>query len=670
MRRSAWWSRGLVGGLAALTLAGLLVANTFTRPQVPDFAAVKQAHAVSETVLLDRNGDPLHVMRADYESRALTWVPLTDISPALIRAVIAAEDSRFDSHGGIDWLALGAAAKSYLFGNARRGGASTIAMQVARLDIAGLEMPRRERTISYQLHKMQAGRALVRAWGRDQVLEAYLNMISFRGELQGISAAAQGLFGKHPQGLNGNEAAILAALIRGPNAAAKTVARRACGLVDAARCPTVTSLAKTVLSRPYRIRPPVSLAPHVAARLSNRMAAGGRLQTTLDADLQRYVEESIANHVQGLIPKNLRDAAVLVVDIETGAVRAYVGGSGSFSSASYVDGVQARRQAGSTLKPFIYGLGIEKRLLTAATLLEDSPLEISVAAGGVYRPRNYDNLFHGPVTVREALASSLNTPAVRAVLSVGPGEAVKRLQDLGFQELMDPEFYGASLALGSADITLWDLVNGYRTLANGGRWSPLHLMGEGDIATRQVVEPGTAYIIGDILADRGARSLGFGLASPLATAYFAAVKTGTSKDMRDNWCVGFSDRYVVGVWAGNFSGEPMWNVSGISGAAPIWRDVMDYLHQHDPAAVPAAPAGLVRREITIETTGETRPEWFLPGTAPEDARISVAEKHVAPRILYPTDGALLARDPDIPDDLQALVPHASGGRGLSWVLNG
>jgi len=195
----------------------------------------------------------------------------------------------------------------------------------------------------------------------------------------------------------------------------------------------------------------------------------------------------------------------------------------------------------------------DRRILTPASLIDDSALDIPVP-GGVYRPRNYDDEFHGLVSVRTALASSLNVPAVKTLNLVGVDNLVGMLWRLGFEELRSPDFYGPSLALGSADITLWDLVNAYRALANGGTWGSMRLVFEAEPAQpRRVLTPAAAFLLSDILSDRESRSRTFSLESPLSTRFWTAVKTGTSKDMRDNWCVGYSDRYTVGVWVGNFS---------------------------------------------------------------------------------------------------------------------
>jgi penicillin-binding protein 1C len=387
--------------------------------------------------------------------------------------------------------------------------------------------------------------------------------------------------------------------------------------------------------------------------------------------LQRFTTESLARQLASLRGQNVRDGAILVVENRTGEILAYVGNAGATASASFVDGITARRQAGSTLKPFLYGLAIERRLLTAASLLDDSPLDVPTETG-LYKPKNYDREFRGLVTVRTALSSSLNVPAVRALKFVGADAFVRGLADFGFEDLREGEDYGFSVALGSADVTLAELVNAYRALANGGEWSELTLRPRDKKQfSKRSLAKGAAFIVSDILSDRGARAATFGLENPLSTPYWSAVKTGTSKDMRDIWCVGYSKKFTVGVWVGNFSGQPMWNVSGVSGAAPVWAEIMDELHRGARIDASVPPPGVVARGISFpEGIEPERTEWFLSGTEPV---LSIQERatDLSPRIAYPAPGTIVVIDPDIPDGHQALFFEAQPASvGLSWVLNG
>ena len=264
-------------------------------------------------------------------------------------------------------------------------------------------------------------------------------------------------------------------------------------------------------------------------------------------------------------------------------------------------------------------------------------------------------------------------PAVRALLLDGVQDFRDRLADLGYAGLdTDGSYYGYSLALGSAEVTLLDQANAYRTLANLGRWSPLRLRADDPPGeTRQVIDPRAAWIVGDILSDAGARAGTFGVDSALRLPFWAAAKTGTSKAMRDNWCIGFSDRFTVAVWVGNLEGDPMRAVSGTSGAAPVWRDVMLALHQDRPGRQPPHPAGISASTVHFQTGSEgTRPEWFLSGTAQGVIRAEPEFAH-APRITNPVSGAVYAWDPDIPAGHQAIGVALSGEpAGLRLSLDG
>ncbi|MBI3937532.1 MAG: penicillin-binding protein 1C [Betaproteobacteria bacterium] len=634
---------------------------------------MRAAYAASDAVLLDRHGEVLHELRVDAHGRRLEWTPLAAVSPAMQRIAVQAEDQRFFSHAGVDWLALAHAALRNLFSAAPRG-ASTITMQLAaQLDPA--HRPRAgKRSLAEKWRQIEAARALEQRWSKHEILEAYLNLASFRGEVQGIAAASRALFGKRADGLDEAEALLLTALLRNPAADPARAARRACGLARRiaphAGCEAIAARARGSLAGSHAMTPRAAVAPHVARRLLK--LGMERSHSTLDGELQRFALEALQHQLNLLEKQNVADGAVLVVDNASGEVLAYVGNSGASASARFVDGVMAPRQAGSTLKPFLYEVALEQRLLTAASLIDDSPVNL-VTPSGLYVPQNYDREFKGLVSARTSLAGSLNVPAVRTLMLVGADAFVARLKALGFDTVTeDGDYYGYALALGSPEVRLWDLVNAYRTLANGGVWSPLTLTrGAGEGTRTRAMDAAAAYIIADILSDRAARSVTFGLENPLATRFWSAVKTGTSKDMRDNWCVGFSGRYTVGVWIGNFSGASMWDVSGVSGAAPLWLDIMNYLHRADPGRAPRRPAGVVAGKIAFERGVEApRQELFLAGT--DTTAISVkAPAAQGPRIVYPGNGSVIALDPDIPAARQRVRFVARpAAHALHWRLNG
>lgn len=668
---------GLVAILA--TVAGLWMAFGTPEPSVPPFESVRAAHHPSDVELLDRHGELIHELRVGETARRLAWVKLSEISPAVPGAVLASEDRRFYRHGGVDGKALVAALLQRITGGPSRG-ASTITMQVAALTTPGLRRGGGPRSLTQKWRQMRAAWAMERRWSKAEILEAYLNRVTFRGELQGISAAASILFGKAPHGVTEAEAAVLASLLRSPNAGQVAVTRRALALVaaegKAVSRGEIEAAVTHSLDAPSGTGPRVSLAFHAARRLL-RSASGSEptlapVRSTLDGSLQRMAADSLRRHLLAARERHVQDGALLVVDNQSGDALAYVGGSGDLSSAPYVDGIRARRQAGSTLKPFLYALALERRLLTPASLLEDTPLDMSVA-GGLFRPKNYDEQFRGLITLRTALAGSVNIPAVRTLNLVGLEAFAEQLRRLGFEGLTESgDYYGPSLALGSADVSLWELVNAYRALANDGIWTPPRMTpGEPPgTSRRRLYSAGTAFLISNILADRESRSQTFGLENALATPFWTAVKTGTSKEMRDNWCIGYSRRYTVGVWVGNFSGEPMRDVSGVTGAAPVWAEVMAWLHRNVASVPPRPPAGLLARQVAFPREVEpARAEWFLAGTEPQAVAQALALDQ--PHILAPVQGSVIALDPDIPPSRQRIVFEAEANRAsLRWNLDG
>lgn len=294
---------------------------------------------------------------------------------------------------------------------------------------------------------------------------------------------------------------------------------------------------------------------------------------------------------------------------------------------------------------------------------------------GLYIPQNYDRDFKGSVSVRTALASSLNVPAVRALGLIGVDKFTRSLRAYGLDSLtQDGDHYGFSLALGGVDVRLIDLTNAYRALANKGVWHRVRYRStEKKQPGKKVLSKQAAFIIADILADRGARALTFGLENPLATRVWTAAKTGTSKDMRDNWCIGFSSRYTVGVWVGNFNGEPMRDVSGVSGAAPVWRDMMDYLHMGSVSPSPQIPRGVVTQSMHFVPAIESaRTEFFVEGTEVEEIRLvdKGTNHEIRAKILYPPDGTLIAMDPDIPSKYQRMQFSSQGNQEVTWFIDG
>ena len=634
---------------------------------LPTFNEVRAAHRPSDIVLTDRFGVPMQTMRVDKQVRRLAWLPLADMSPALLQALVLSEDKRFYEHSGVDWGAVATSTWGNLW-NRRTRGASTITMQLAGLIDDGLARPGGGRSVAQKIGQAVTASRLEAGWKKSEILEAYLNSVGFRGEVVGIAALSETLFGKHPSGLDAQEAAIAVALVRGPNANADTVAQRACGVLQLQQqsCVGVTALTATALARQGGMPLGEQLAPHFARQVVTPDGAPVQ-RSTLDAGLQRVAITTLRRQLGELSGRNVEDGAVVVLDNASGEVRAWVSSSGDLSGAAQVDGVLARRQPGSTLKPFVYELAFEKKLITPASLIDDSPAQIATT-NGLYLPQNYDHDFKGWVSARTALGASLNVPAVRVGAMLGPDPLAARLNAFGLGLTQPGGFYGNALALGSADVTLLALTNAYRTLANGGLYTPVALR-EVAVKPARVADAAAVYLVTDILADNNARARTFGLTSLLATRGFAAVKTGTSKDMRDNWCVGYTDRYTVGVWVGNASGEAMHSVSGVSGAAPIWQTLVSGLHAKSPSKRPSVPAGVVMAAVQFDATREPpRDEVFVKGTEQSTQRASAqvagTERY---GITSPRDGSIFAIDPDMPPAAQRITFEGETG---VWVLDG
>ena len=700
--------------------------------------------------MLDRDGDIIQRLRSNASVRRGQWVALADISPALRTALVLSEDKRFYEHSGVDWRAVSSAAWGNLW-NTKTRGASTLSMQLAGLLDADLRAGAQGRSLGQKIGQTVSSQRLEARWRKDQILEAYLNLVPFRGELVGIDALSRTLFGKAAHGLDEREAAVAAALVRAPNAKAAQVAQRACAVMKLMQpgvkidCDGLDLFATGALQR-RAFEASEGIAPHLARRLLMRgqppsppsallpppLGEGrGRgsptpgnqtIHSTLRAPLQRFAVQTLGQHLRELRGSHVEDGAAVVLDNASGEVLAWVGSSGDLSAAAEVDGVLALRQPGSTLKPFLYAQAIAERRITAASLLEDSSSQIQTA-GGLYIPQNYDRRFKGLVSSRTALGASLNVPAVRTLVMVSPDAFARQLRAVGLPLKESGDYYGYSLALGSAEVSLLSLANAYRTLANGGRFSEVQFgepppqpspKGGGSqngnspaaassslpysgragagAAVRHLpaLDPRAAFIVTDILADPLARARTFGTDSILATRFWTAVKTGTSKDMRDNWALGYSSRYTVGVWVGNASGAPMWDVSGTSGAAPVWAALMKQLHQTEPSRAPIPPPGVVQTRAEFGNQLEAaRSEWFIRGTEQavfamdsgaanalpssekglKSIKNPALEATAPPRITAPASGTIIALDPDIPPAHQRLTFSAEG-QSLRWLMDG
>lgn len=633
--------RRVMKAVLVLALLALVPALAFIAAPLPD--GLLDYRPILSVKLLDREGGLLRELRSASDGRS---TPLTaEQIPEHVRAAfLAAEDHGFHSHLGVSPSAIVRAA----WQNVRAGhvvsGGSTISQQLARTLVP------RERTFFGKVQEALWALRLEAHLSKEEILTQYLNRVPFGNNTFGLEAAAQLYFGKQARHLSLGQAAMLAAIPRGPTAynpyrKPKALESRrgwvldrlaATGLADATAVAEArtTPLDLTAFTAAFR-------APHFVDFVTSHLDAWGLheaavVQTSIDPREQPMVEEQVAQEVGRLNERRVSSAAVIVVDNATGEVLAYVGSADFFNAAigGQNDGLQMKRQPGSALKPFVYAEAFRTGY-TPATVIPD--LETAFGAPkGAYAPKNYDRRLHGPVRAREALANSYNVPAVRVADDVGLAQSLDVLRKAGFESLSKgAEHYGLGLALGNGEVSLWEAARAYSGLSRGGRLEPLRpvlrawradgseIPLKAELRPHRFADSRAVALVTHILSDNAARARAFGLDNALRLPFPAAAKTGTSKGYSDNWTVGFTKERTVAVWAGNFDGTPMVHVSGITGAGPIFKRVMT----RAMAGVTTAPlvdrTGLVSARIcplSGELAGPSCPgameELFIAGTQP------------------------------------------------------
>lgn len=620
----------LYGSSIAAVIFAILLASVFTPlPQ----NLLKRDELQSMTIT-DFRGVLLRETLNDQDGRA-HWTALAEISPLLQQATIAVEDKRFFSHPGVDPIAVTRAVATNLRMLSFSSGGSTITQQVVKTFF-----PPGRRTISSKLREAWYALRLERMLSKPQILEEYLNRVSYGSNLRGAEAASWHYFHKHARDLSLAEAAFLAGIPNAPTslnpfthmaqarARQRLVLRR---MRDQGRI--AQDECERAMNQPLQLQSPRTIfrAPHVCdmvVKQYEKMNAA-RVATTIDEALQEELLPVIDLHLARLKNRNVTNAAVVVIENSTGEIRALVGSRNYFDETKdgQVNGATALRQPGSAIKPLMYALALESGH-TAAEIVPDIPTAIPDLRGD-YVPENYDRTFHGPVSIRRALACSYNVPAVRVLESVGKDLFLQRLRLSGFTSLTNTaEYYGYGLTLGNAEVSLMELANAYRMLANKGVWSPVILVKEarradGSVVTIPDARPShrvyteeAACIISDILSDASARAPAFGAA--FRFPFQCAVKTGTTKEYKDNWTVGFTSRYTVGVWAGNFDGSVMHGVSGVTGAGQIFTDIMTLLHTAPYGVAPQSfemASGVAR--ATICPRSGVKPTDRCPNTTTE-----------------------------------------------------
>jgi penicillin-binding protein 1C len=588
------------------------------------------------TAVWSADGELLRVTLAADDQYRL-WTPLARMSPALVDAFLLKEDRWFYWHPGVNPAALFRAAGRTYGGGGRQGG-STITMQLARL-LYGL----RTRSVAGKLRQIGTALWLETRYSKRELLEAYLNLAPFGGNVQGVGAASLIFFGKTPDRVTLGEAVTLAVIPQSPAARSGRAARqemllqaraRLAGLWTARR--RVTESEQRQLESAIDARPAFAMpwaAPHfVDALLSERPARGARIDTALDAGLQRLVERQTRRYVDQYGERGIRNASVLLVDAREMSVRAWVGSADYWSESidGQVDGVLAKRSPGSALKPFVYALALDQGVLHPRTILRDAP-----SSFGPFTPENFDGRFVGPIAAEEALVRSRNVPAVWVATQLREPTLYGFLQSAGISRMKPESFYGLALALGGGEVTMEELAGLYGMLANQGVLRQVHTTPHGPEEGARLLSPEAAFITLDMLRhnprpdDDGAPAL--------RGRWPVAWKTGTSWGFRDAWSAGVVGRYVLVVWIGEFSGKGNPSFVGVDAAAPLFFRIADALNAaRVDEAVPESkpPAGVSRVAVCAESGDlpnawcpHTVETWYIPGKSP--IRVSQLHRAVA-----------------------------------------
>jgi penicillin-binding protein 1C len=692
--------RRFVGIIFAITGAAVISAFAWVWFPLPDELRRPPAGTLT---LLDCRGREIAEL-ASPEARTQFPVPIEQMGPWLPRVTVALEDRRFYEHRGIDWHAVVTACARNLRSRHVVSGASTITQQLVKLASG-----RGQRSWRRKLYEAIAAWKLERRWSKERILTEYLNRSSYGNRRIGPEAAARAYFDKPARDLTLSESIFLAGLPQAPTSlnpwrhvdnAARKYARSLVRLVELG---VITRDQQLLLARPpnvVHVDPP-RCAPHfVDAVVARRPELRGAVRTTLDLDLQSAVERLAHSHLSAINRHDVTQVAIVVIENATGAVRAMVGSENY--AVSQINGAIQPRSCGSTLKPFVYLDAIDKRLLTAASLLPDTPDAIRGEYAD-YDPQNYNHRYLGPVRLREALGCSLNVPAVFTLSRLGARPAFYQLQKWGFDFPQGLADYGAGFVLGNAETRLVDLAAAYAGLARGGMAMRAKFLAAEHQPITRIASDEATTIITDILCDNDARQKSFGVHSPLAFEERVAAKTGTSSGFRDAWTVGFDKEHTVAVWAGNFDGRPMRDTFAVRAATPLWAAVMQELLRRDhPLDLPAESERLERREICKETgllpsrfSAATLNELFLVGTEPRadsadyfasDGRLLLPDEysqwcasrdntigaHVRSdfRITSPPPNARYQLDLILSPSQQMVELTAALGGDVKWFVNG
>ncbi len=628
--------------LLGIVAGGALILGRWLVVDLPSPEHLYQYTLAPSTRIYDRNGRLLYEI-LDPHNGAHAPVPLSAIPKACIQATLATEDASFYTNPGVDVWAILRALWVNLRGGEILSGGSTITQQLARNLLMAPE-ERNRVSLERKLREAVLAWRLARTYSKDEILTIYLNETYYGNLAYGMEAAARTYFAKSVSELDLAECALLAGLPQSParyNPLENPGAARERqgvvlnlmvkhGFIAAQEADLAAREDLAFASVPFPIR-----APHfvmfVWSQLEREFGRGAlytqglRVHTTLDLDVQDMVQRIVRYRLgqlnaqrEGQPPRNVRNAAVVVLEVHTGHILAMVGSPDYFDPRidGAVNATLAPRQPGSSIKPITYAVAMDPQRpnpLTPATVLLDVRTAFVTREGDPYVPQNYDRRWRGPVLLRQALASSYNLVAVKVLDYVGLDAMTRLARALGITTFDDADRFGLALTLGGGEVRLLELTAAYAAFASGGyRVEPIAITrvenARGEVLKRfvpltrqRVLDERVAYLISDILSDDQARASTFGEGSLLRLSRPAAAKTGTTTDWRDNWTLGYTPDLVTGVWVGNADNEPMRHVSGITGAAPIWHDVMEELLKGRPVRWFDPPQGLVRVQVCVDS---------------------------------------------------------------------
>jgi penicillin-binding protein 1C len=625
------------------------------------------------THIRDRNGRELYKI---YLNQNRTLIKLTGVPVFARQAILAIEDKNFYSHRGFSVTGIFRALYNNLICSVGLSqcsvsfqGGSTITQQLVK---TSLLTP--EQTLQRKLKELVLSVAVEAIYSKDQILEMYLNRVGFGGATYGLEEASQTYFGIPASGLNLAQAAYLAGLPASPTtyspygAHPELAKARQKEVLKQMVSAGFISWSQAAAAAAYELvlRPPATdiKAPHfvmyirdlLAQKYGDAMVEQGGLDvtTSLDLSVQESAEKIVTAEMNKISKLHITNGAALVTRPGTGEILAMVGSKDYFdlSHDGNVNVTLSARQPGSSIKPLNYALAFRNGF-TPASVIDDSPITYSVPGEPPYSPVNYDNRYHGQVTIRTALASSYNIPAVKILSANGVDNLISFAKTMGITTWDDPHRFGLSLTLGSGEVKMTDMATAYGVFANGGDRVDLapilevkdhqgHVLEQYQPGSEnRVLDPKIAFLISDILSDNSARAPTFGPVSqlniPKATV---AVKTGTTNDMRDNWTIGFTPDFLVAVWVGNNDNSPMSYVaSGVTGASPIWRKITDNMLNIYPSSGFSPPSDLLKISV-CPSTGQLpcsscpgKPEYFISGTQPKTSCSDDVIKEISDRLL-------------------------------------